>query len=105
MSVGLIIFLLAFAVRFLNLLFQDLIFDRFAATALLMTSTIILAVGFGILLGLMAAMRLNTWKDAVITVFALNAVQNGSINAIFVVKRKLCHSLCWVSEGSPIRMA
>ena len=50
---------------------QDLIFDRFAATALLMTSTIILAVGFGILLGLMAAMRLNTWKDAVITVFAL----------------------------------
>ena len=36
-----------------------------------MTSTILLAVGFGILLGLLAAMRLNTWKDAVITVFAL----------------------------------
>ena len=50
---------------------NELIFDRFAATGLLMTSTIILAVGFGILLGLLAAMRLNTWKDAVITVFAL----------------------------------
>ena len=50
---------------------NQLIFDRFGATALLMTSTILLAVGFGILLGLLAAMRLNTWKDAVITVFAL----------------------------------
>jgi peptide/nickel transport system permease protein len=50
---------------------SDLIFDRFFATGLLMISTILLAVGFGILLGLLAAMRLNTWKDAVITVFAL----------------------------------
>ena len=50
---------------------SDLIFDRFFATGLLMTCTILLAVGFGILLGLLAAMRLNTWKDAVITVFAL----------------------------------
>ena len=50
---------------------DQLIFDRFGATALLMTSTIILAVGFGVLLGLMAAMRLNTWKDTVITIFAL----------------------------------
>ena len=50
---------------------DQLIFDRFAATALLMTSTIILAVGFGVLLGLMAAMRLNTWKDGLITIFAL----------------------------------
>ena len=50
---------------------SDLIFDRFFATGLLMVSTILLAVGFGILLGLLAAMRLNTWKDAVITVFAL----------------------------------
>ena len=48
-----------------------LIIDRFWPTLLLMVSTIILAVGFGILLGLLAAMRLNTWKDAVITVFAL----------------------------------
>ena len=50
---------------------SELIFDRFAATGLLMVSTILLAVGFGILLGLLAAMRLNTWKDTVITVFAL----------------------------------
>ena len=47
---------------------SELIFDRFAATGLLMVSTILLAVGFGILLGLLAAMRLNTWKDTVITV-------------------------------------
>ena len=50
---------------------SDLIFDRFFATGLLMTCTILLAVGFGVLLGLLAAMRLNTWKEAVITVFAL----------------------------------
>ena len=50
---------------------SDLILDRFFATGLLMTCTILLAVGFGVLLGLLAAMRLNTWKDAVITVFAL----------------------------------
>ena len=30
-----------------------------------------LAVGFGILLGLFAAINLNTWKDAMISVFAL----------------------------------
>ena len=35
---------------------DQLIFDRFAATTLLMTSTIFLAVGFGILLGLITAM-------------------------------------------------
>ena len=39
---------------------NHLIFDRFAATGLLMTSTIILAVGFGVLLGLLAAMRLSS---------------------------------------------
>ena len=50
---------------------SELIFDLFSATGLLMVSTILLAVGFGILLGLLAAMRLNTWKDTVITVFAL----------------------------------
>ena len=50
---------------------SKLIVDRFWPTLLLMVSTIILAVGFGILLGLLAAVSLNTWKDAVITVFAL----------------------------------
>ena len=48
-----------------------LIVDRFWPTLLLMTSTIILAVGFGILLGLLAAISLNTWKDTFITIFAL----------------------------------
>lgn len=50
---------------------SKLIIDRFWPTLLLMVSTIILAVGFGILLGLLAAVSLNTWKDAMITVFAL----------------------------------
>ena len=48
-----------------------LIVDRFWPTLLLMVSTIILAVLFGILLGLLAAISLNSWKDAVISVFAL----------------------------------
>ena len=48
-----------------------LIVDRFWPTLLLMVSTIILAVLFDILLGLLAAINLNTWKDAVISVFAL----------------------------------
>ena len=48
-----------------------LIVDRFWPTLLLMVSTIILAVLFGMLLGLLAAINLNTWKDAVISVFAL----------------------------------
>ena len=50
---------------------SELIVDRFWPTLLLMVSTIILAVLFGILLGLLAAINLNTWKDAVISVFAL----------------------------------
>ena len=49
----------------------ELIVDRFWPTLLLMVCTILLAVGFGILLGLLAATMLNTWKDAVISVFAL----------------------------------
>ena len=49
----------------------NLIVDRFWPTLLLMVSTIILAVGFGILLGLLAAINLNTWKDTAITIFAL----------------------------------
>ncbi len=49
----------------------ELIFDRLFATVLLMTSTIVLAVGFGVLLGLVAAMGLNTWRDTVISIFAL----------------------------------
>ena len=40
----------------------ELIIDRFWPTLILMVSTILLAVGFGVLLGLFAAINLNTWK-------------------------------------------
>ncbi|MEM8841471.1 MAG: ABC transporter permease [Pseudomonadota bacterium] len=50
---------------------SELIFYRFIPTLLLMVSTIILAVGFGIVLGLLAAMGLNTWRDTAISIFAL----------------------------------
>ncbi|MDW3222986.1 MAG: ABC transporter permease [Paracoccaceae bacterium] len=49
----------------------ELIFDRLFATVLLMVSTITLAVSFGIFLGLVAAMGLNTWRDTAISIFAL----------------------------------
>lgn len=49
----------------------QLILDRFWPTLLLMTCTILMAVGFGILLGLLAAINLNTWKDTAISIFAL----------------------------------
>ncbi|MEL6478559.1 MAG: ABC transporter permease [Pseudomonadota bacterium] len=50
---------------------SELIFDRMVPTLLLMISTITLAVGFGILLGLIAATGLNTWRDTAISIFAL----------------------------------
>ena len=50
---------------------SELIFDRLFATLLLMVATITLAVGFGILLGLVAATGLNTWRDTAISIFAL----------------------------------
>jgi peptide/nickel transport system permease protein len=50
---------------------SQLVLDRFIPTLLLMTSTILLAVGFGIVLGLIAASGLNTWRDTVISIFAL----------------------------------
>lgn len=50
---------------------RELIMDRLLPTALLMISTIVLAVGFGIVLGLVAAMGLNTWRDTAISFFAL----------------------------------
>lgn len=51
----------------------NLVFDRLVPTLLLMVSTILLAVGFGIILGLFAASGLNTWRDNVISIFALLA--------------------------------
>lgn len=50
---------------------SQLVFERFIPTLILMTSTIMLAVGFGIVLGLVAASGLNTWRDTVISIFAL----------------------------------
>ncbi|MBS9717545.1 ABC transporter permease [Pseudohalocynthiibacter aestuariivivens] len=50
---------------------SQLVFDRFIPTLLLMTSTIFLAVGLGIVLGLVAASGLNTWRDTAISIFAL----------------------------------
>ncbi|MEM6676406.1 MAG: ABC transporter permease [Pseudomonadota bacterium] len=50
---------------------SELIVDRVFATGLLMVATILLAVGFGILLGLLAAVGLNTWRDTAISIFAL----------------------------------
>jgi peptide/nickel transport system permease protein len=49
----------------------DLVMDRFVPTLLLMVSTIVIAVGLGIVLGLIAASGLNTWRDNLISVFAL----------------------------------
>ena len=49
----------------------NLVLDRFVPTLLLMVSTILIAVGFGIVLGLLAASGLNTWRDNVISIFAL----------------------------------
>ena len=50
---------------------SQLVLDRLMPTLLLMVSTISLAVGFGIVLGLIAAANLNTWRDNVISIFAL----------------------------------
>ena len=50
---------------------SQLVLDRFVPTLLLMVSTILLAVGVGILLGLLAATGLNTWRDNLISIFAL----------------------------------
>ena len=50
---------------------SQLVLDRLMPTLLLMVSTILLAVGFGIVMGLVAASNLNTWRDNVISIFAL----------------------------------
>jgi peptide/nickel transport system permease protein len=49
----------------------QLVMDRFIPTLLLMVSTIFIAVGFGIVLGLLGAAGLNTWRDNLISIFAL----------------------------------
>jgi len=49
----------------------QLVLDRLLPTLLLMVCTILIAVGLGIVLGLLAASGLNTWRDNLISVFAL----------------------------------
>jgi peptide/nickel transport system permease protein len=49
----------------------ELIIDRLWPTLLLMACTIVLAVTCGIVLGLYAAVNLNTWKDSLVSVVAL----------------------------------
>jgi peptide/nickel transport system permease protein len=49
----------------------ELIGKRLPATLLLMGTTIVIAVGVGALLGVLAARGLNTWRDRVISVLAL----------------------------------
>ena len=48
-----------------------LILERLIPTLILMVTTILLAVGGGILLGVVAAMGFNTWRDNLISIFAL----------------------------------
>lgn len=49
----------------------DLIWDRLGPTLLLMFSALLLSVGVGILLGLLAATQVGTWKDSLITVLGI----------------------------------
>lgn len=51
----------------------DLVMDRLGPTLILMVTTILIAVGFGVLLGLVAAASLGTWKDNLVSVLALIA--------------------------------
>lgn len=49
----------------------ELIFDRLGPTLILMVGTLFISVGVGAVLGLLAAVNLNTWRDNLISVFAL----------------------------------
>lgn len=50
---------------------RDMILQRLGPTLLLMGTTLVLSVGIGILLGLVAAGRPDSWRDNAISVFAL----------------------------------
>jgi peptide/nickel transport system permease protein len=50
-----------------------LILERLWPTLLLMGTTLILSVGLGVLLGLLAAMRVHSWRDNLISIFAIIA--------------------------------
>ncbi|HET8609557.1 MAG TPA: ABC transporter permease [Burkholderiales bacterium] len=50
---------------------RDLILQRLGPTLLLMGTTIVLSIGIGVLLGLLAATRVNSWRDNLISVLSL----------------------------------
>jgi peptide/nickel transport system permease protein len=49
----------------------DLILDRLGPTLLLMFSALLLSVGVGILLGLLAAINVGKWRDSLITLLGI----------------------------------
>ncbi|MBV9522792.1 MAG: ABC transporter permease [Alphaproteobacteria bacterium] len=51
----------------------QLILERLGPTLLLMTTTLFLSVGVGVLLGLVAAMRVRRWADTLISILAIIA--------------------------------
>lgn len=54
-----------------NMSVLDLILERLWPTLLLMGMTLLLSVGVGILLGLLAATRVNSWRDTMISILAV----------------------------------
>jgi peptide/nickel transport system permease protein len=52
---------------------SELIFARLGPTLLLMLTALVLSVGFGIILGAVAARNLNNWKDNLISMIAVVA--------------------------------
>jgi peptide/nickel transport system permease protein len=54
-----------------NMPVLDLILDRLGPTLLLMVATFFLSVGTGILLGLLAATRVGSWRDTMISILAI----------------------------------
>lgn len=51
----------------------ELILDRLWPTLLLMGTTLVLSVGVGVLLGLLAAIRVHSWRDNLISILAIIA--------------------------------
>ncbi len=54
-----------------NMAVSELVLDRLGPTLLLMVTTLFLAVGVGILLGLLAATRVGSWRDTMISILAI----------------------------------
>lgn len=54
-----------------NMSVLDLILERLGPTLLLMGTTLVLSVGFGMLLGVAAARRVGSWRDSLISILAI----------------------------------